>query len=511
MSKLIKIWSRAATLILALFLFLPTLCLPGEIYKSEIPVTCPSSSDKALQSFLNGREAFEMGRINDAIIQFDKAIKDDPQFALAYLYKNYTANSEKDRKYNLDMAVKNRNNVSEGEKIMIDMESALSEKNFENRYALARHLVELYPASLRAKLILAEECQARKEYTKFRDLATEVIMLEPDSPLGYRMLASSYLFNEPLDFLLARKYMQKFVELRPNEPTGYIALGDVNRAILSFKDAEIAYSKAIELDPNNDVVYAKRGYANVYLGLFDEGRNDWNMSNKLAKESSKTSTLNYCVSSFLYPWSGKSPAESACQITQISNGRKSGIHPMEAPEDDHYFCCTVVSMKHGLYVSPYGKVDEHEALKRELAKESKAPDPRMIEADITFLQSFNALSLNDFKLATQKAEEHARLVEPFLNPRKLEIYNFLMGSIDLKQKNYSKAIAHYQKSDTNNVCIKYEMGLAYDGLGEWDAAESMFKDVASCNFVTAIKPYAFKISKGWLDTYAAVKPQQEQF
>jgi len=508
MFKLAKFFSLTLLACFTFFQLLSVVCLADKNDRNEIPITCPSLSNEALSWFLNGREAFVMGRLNDANDLFDKVIQKDPHFASAYLYKAYASASDVEWRAYLGQAVINKNYVSEGERILIDLEIALSVKNPGKRFELAKHLVELYPSSSRALLILAGEHQVRKEYTKFRELAFEAIRLNPDSPISYRSLASSYLFNEPLDFMLAKKYMEKFVELRPNEANAYIALGDVHRARLSFDRAIIAYQNAIKCDPASDIAYSKRGYVHAYQGYFDEARNDWEKALNLAKVNSKISWPNNNLMSFLFPVSGKSSVDEYVQPVLLDVARKNGKDPLESPEDDHYFCCTVISMKHGVYVSPFQAMNECRALQREFTKESKAPEPVMITANITFIESVHSLLQGDFEQATKKAEAHARLVEPSKNPRKLEVFNYLMGLINLRQEHYGKAVSYYTKSDLSNACVKYELGLAYDGMGAWDKAQAMFDEVSKCKFATAAEPRMIQLSGKWLNVYAAL-PKEE--
>ena len=118
------------------------------------------------------------------------------------------------------------------------------------------------------------------------------------------------------------------------------------------------------------------------------------------------------------------------------------------------------------------------------------------------------MQLNDFELSAQKAEEHAKLVDPGKNYNMPEVYNYLMGLINLKQEHFGKAVAYYLKSDLSNACVKYELGLAYDGLKEWDKAQAMFDQVSKCNFVTAAEPRMTRISNKWLKTYASL-PKEE--
>jgi tetratricopeptide (TPR) repeat protein len=332
--------------------------------------------------------------------------------------------------------------------------------------------------------------------------------LDPESPLGYRSLASSYLFNEPLDFILALKNMEKFVSLRPNEPTAHLALGDVHRARLSFDRALNAFGKAIKLDPACGIAFAKIGYIEAYQGLLDKARKDWEMAKSLSKDNSNMDCPNFSVITYLHPGCGKLPADDKANIGLTNIKRKKRFDPLQSPEDDHYFCCTVISMKHGVYVSPFQTMNECRALQREFEKEANAPDPIMISANLIFMESVNSLLVGDFELATKKAGEHARLVEPGKSPKKLQVYNYLMGLIDLKQEHYANAVTHYLNSDLSNACVKYELGLAYDGVGEWEKAQEMFSQVSKCNFATASEPRMVKLSDKWLNLYATI-PRDE--
>ncbi len=281
MKKLIKICWRVGTFSLACILLMPVFCLAITLDKNEIPVTCKASAVQALDAFFAGREAFEMGRVIEANNFFNKAILEDPQFAMVYLYKAYCSRSESEWKMNINLAEQNKKLVSEGERILIEMESTFSIKNGKERLALAKHLVELFPLSARARLILAGEYQIRKEFTRFRELTRDAIQLDSKSPLGYRSMAASYLLNEPRDFELAQNCMEKYTELYPNEAISHIALCDVYRARVVWDLAIKAYDEAILLDPKNDISYAKRGYVNIYHGDFENARKDWEMVNKL--------------------------------------------------------------------------------------------------------------------------------------------------------------------------------------------------------------------------------------
>ncbi|MER3463447.1 MAG: hypothetical protein C4329_02565, partial [Chitinophagaceae bacterium] len=64
----------------------------------------------------------------------------------------------------------------------------------------AQKMVAMYPENARSFILLGNAYAAQSNFEEARKNYTKVISLEPSSPLGYRELANSYLFEEPRDF-----------------------------------------------------------------------------------------------------------------------------------------------------------------------------------------------------------------------------------------------------------------------------------------------------------------------
>lgn len=471
----------------------PVLSFANYAAKGEIPITC--NSNDALQSFLNGREAFEMNRMDAALDHFNEALNKEPSFALAYLYKAYSSDNITEKQMNIDQALRLRNKTSEGERILLEMESIDPENKDGKRLQLATQLVKLYPSSARALLIIAGEYQALNDVTKFRDLVRDAIQTEPNSPLGYRALAASYVLDKPMDLVLAEKYMKKFVELRPNEALAHLALGDVFRAQIRIFDAKEAYSKAIEINPKADVAYAKRGYMNSFLGIFEEAESDFQSARDLMGKKSIQS--NY-LQSFLFSDSENSTNQ---KVTEFAYDPKS-------PENEHYFCCSIIAMSKGLYAPPVESLDESDCLGQALLKETVAPDVSKMLSNFAFLSSIRAIQDENFELATQKIDEFDHLTMGAKDPQSSPVYNYLTGLNHLKQKQYARAINHYQKSDLTNACVKFELGLAYDGVGNKEKARELFQEVTQCNFPSTKTPAMAKMAQKWINAPVAINTEQ---
>jgi tetratricopeptide (TPR) repeat protein len=485
-------------LIVLMLLWLPLTCLANRLNHPEWVETIDRK--EAVQQFDQGREAFEMGRTGDAIIYFDKAVQNDAEFAIAWLYKALTAQTDAERKTSIDKAVLFRNNASEEERILIDIELTYADDNSEKRFLLAKQLVRLNPENARALLVLAGEYQQRGDIGKFRHLAHEAIRVEPLSPLGYRALAASWLMNESLDFEMAEAYMKKFVELRSMEASAHIAMGDVYRACLDLLEAKTAFSKAIEIEPNSVVALSKRGYVNTYLGLFDEARADFKRASALSGHTRDYAQPNANIFSFLFSGNGKVATPEV--VMTSNNQHKNKKLPMSGESDNCYFCCTFISMSHGLVVSPDVSLNTCNYLSYIFDKESRVPDETAVEANIAFIKGIRAVQQQDYEKARHIIDEYAHIVDPVMKPQKNEAHNFLLGLSFYGQGQYSKALAQFQKSDTGNIFVKYNIGLAYTKLGMHQEAAELLKEVADLNFANFRNSRMETMANFWLKSYA---------
>lgn len=475
--------------------------LQAEEKKGEIPVT--TSSQEAYQAFIEGREAYEMGRIDDARVLVDKALKADPGFALGYLYKAYLSGSSADWKSNLEEAFQRRSGVSEGENLLIEIEQTWLTQNPEKRFDLVKTLAGRYPGDVRALLLLAGEYQLREKITQYRDMAHRAILTDPQSPLGYRALAVSYLFNLPLDFDVAENHMREVVKLRPGETIALISWGDICRARLDFPKALEAYTAALQQDPHSGIGFSKRGYVNTYLGSFDEAVNDFETARSLNGGGSLIGLPNNNLVSFFFSGNVKLAAEELQKVhgsllggADVKNGLPQG------KGNNHRFCCSMIAQSHGLYTAPNGGDDECCCLQKDFILESFPPEPAMVDAQFAFVESLRAIESRNFDLAAQKAEDHASLLQPGEKPGKSQVYHYLMGVISFRQMEYHRAVSHFLKSDLSNDCVKFDLALAYDQIGEFEKAGEMMKEVSGCVFTSSYQPQFVQRSQSYLKKVA---------
>lgn len=88
-----------------------------------------------------------------------------------------------------------------------------------------------------------------------------------------------------------------------------------------------------------------------------------------------------------------------------------------------------------------------------------------------------------------------------MKSKKNEAHNFLEGLIYIGQENYNKALASFNRSDVNNIFVKYNLGLVYDKLDMYEEAQRVFKEVADFKFANADKTQMAKTANVWLKSY----------
>jgi putative peptide modification system cyclase len=111
-----------------------------------------TSSLEALRAYSLGLEAKRESRFNDARLLFEQAIKNDQQFALAYVSLasiNYNTGDSNSFEKNIAIAIKNRSHLTDRESLLLDATELLIDNPSASRPRW-RLLGQLYPDEFRA-------------------------------------------------------------------------------------------------------------------------------------------------------------------------------------------------------------------------------------------------------------------------------------------------------------------------------------------------------------------------
>lgn len=121
------------------------------------------------------------------------------------------------------------------------------------REALYKAL-ELNPHLIKANLLLAELQLADKNLKEAQSQCESVLRLDADNRRALNMLGRTFMLQR--QNAAARKVYTRYIGLAPQDPAGYLRLGQIDFLDKQFDQALANYNKALEINPNLLDVFA---------------------------------------------------------------------------------------------------------------------------------------------------------------------------------------------------------------------------------------------------------------
>jgi len=449
---------------------------------TQIPVT--TSSDAARTLYAEGQHFLDVGRGVQARDKFMSAAAEDPGFALAWYGRSNAALSFAEFQQSLDAASERSEGISEGEQMQIDINRSFLSNDSATGLSLAQSLVEKYPGSARAWIILAGMQANQNDNVGARASNQKALELDEDSAGALTGLATNNLFGEPKDFVAADEWANRFIHAYPDEAKGYEVLGDIKRAQNDLEGALDAYNSASEIDPTLELAAHKRGHVNSFLGNIADARDAYDEAIAIAPPESKASYAVY--KGFTNIHGGDIPA-AIDELEALADQ----VGPMGTPEDQikglQVFALSsaaFAAMHAGLFDRAATIVAQRNALVMSIADDVGTDDARRLqEANCQFFDGLLAAFQGNSEGAAAHANAIADLVESDDNPRRYEPAHWVFGVSALKAGNYAEAVEQLRQADyANNMFVRYHLALAEEGMGNTEEAKKLFAEVASFNF-----------------------------
>lgn len=467
---------KVTNLLLALSasLLLSTAVFSQKTKITEIPVT--TSSADATMLFKQGLAYFDQGNNRKARELFNQAIEKDPKLAIAYMYLANTANTPKEFASALEKARVNISGASEWEKAYLEYNQSFLSDDWNKRLSVVKRIVTQYPDAARAQVDLGDVYNARKDYAMARQSYQRAVELDPGWVGGYNALANSYIFGQPKDLAKAEQYARKAVEVAPQSAAAQNLLGDALRAQQKLEEAKNAYTKALEIDPENFSAYMKRGHTHTYLGDFAAARQDYEAGRKYAEDPA--GAVMYASLTYLYENQPQQALQALMEEIKKIDATQNASSKYNLLNN-----AASIALHHGETGQLKEIIQMMEPLADQVGSESGTREAKLSQkANVQLWKaSLQALEGN-YAGATVAAEAARTTLQPLNNPRKLETYELVQGYISYKKKDFDKAIKHFQKADATSVYDQYWLGKAYEAAGQKEKAMNIYQKIANYNF-----------------------------
>jgi len=444
-----------------------------------VPLTTSSSS--AREHFMLGLRAMDVGQAPEARAHFLEAVGADPSFALAHLYTAFNANSTLEYRTHLEHAGALADKASPVERLMIQIEQRGFANDLNGQLDLAEQLVKSAPSNPRALQTLANVQFALGHATDARATLERAIQAAPSFAPAHIQLGSSYLTVVPKDPAKGAAHIAHALKLEPNQPYTHDFMGDAYRANNQLEKARAEYTRMAELDPSSAIAFEQRGHVNSFLGKFPEARADYDKSVALGDPNEKASYPVYRALVNVY---AGDPTAAERELEALVTAIDGMDLPGKAGAKIFAFTNEFLIAFHNGDIDVASRAaDQLRTLWRQEADAGGTPDfRRQQEANILYVDGYLAARKGDYPGARANAQEFMKLEEPVSNPRKNERAHDLLGIVDLLQRNYTAAAAHFAEADPNNVYSTYHRAQALEGAGKVGEAAVLYRQVAANNF-----------------------------
>jgi tetratricopeptide (TPR) repeat protein len=442
----------------------------------KMPIT--TSSGKALEYYKQGRDLFEKLRFPDSRLYFEKAVAEDPDFAVGYLNLGFAMPSAKAFFENLEKAKIAMKNASEAERMWILGVEAGFTGNPAKQRDLYKMLVGQYPNDERARNLLGNYHFGQQEYELAIEQYDAAIEIAPEFTQPYNQLGYSYRFLQKFD--QAEAAFRKYVELIPDDPNPYDSYAELLMKIGKFEESIEQYRKALSIDPTFAASYIGIATCYNFLGKHSAGR-------KVAQELYDNAVND----------GQRRAAHFAKAVSYIDEGDlNKAIAEIEKQMEFAQKINDAASMAGDLFNIGNLLLEQNrpdEALEKykqavDVVQKSNLSEDLKKNNRLGFL--FNegrvALKKGDLSKAKSNQKEYAARAQANANRFQIWLSHEFAGLIAMEENDYETAISEFEQANLQNTYNLYRMAVAYEKIGDNVGAREMCDQTVDYNQLNSI-------------------------
>ena len=458
--------NRSIIWLFILFLFLSVLCI--STVAKEISIT--TKSDKAKELFIKGRSLADNLQSVEAAHVFDEAIKADPNFALAHVFRALTGIGGFNVVHeHLNTAMKLADKVTEGEKNLIYFASAMIDGNQMKEKMYLDNLLNSFPDNKRVQLWAGVYHYNLNDFSTAKNYISKAVQLDSKFAPAYNMLG--YTDSKLNDYKGAETAFKTYISLVPDNPNPYDSYAELLLNMGKYDDAIKQYQMALSKDSKFTSSLDGIGHCYVFKGNYDEARKNYQKCFDISNDiNSKLNALAWIATSYVHQ------GNTSKAISTIEQERMLA-------QKNHLTSNEINSLNTEAFIlTEAGKPDE--GIKK-LDMASDLIKKAMLPADVTErLTLLTDLNRNRALISAGKLDEAQKSLTSLKdritkrnNTFEIEALNGDMALLDIKKGNYREAIDHFNKSDLTSDVNQYYMGVAYEKMGNKMKADECFQKV----------------------------------
>jgi len=229
------------------------------------PVT---SSDQAYKAYQKGVEYSNKLYFKEAMHEFERAVKLDPQFAMAHmkaasLYKEFERKADYEESKSKALALLDK--VKDIERLQILLAFSRLDENNKDVEKYSSELLDRYPDHFDAVQYLSSKLFHDGKYKESEAVTLKLININPDYALGYNSLGYIYYYLGEFDKAL--EYLKKYQEKAAGQANPHDSMGEILMSLGYYDKAMAEFLTADSIKPNLDFVIAHIGDCYAAKGM----------------------------------------------------------------------------------------------------------------------------------------------------------------------------------------------------------------------------------------------------
>ncbi|MFQ5652308.1 MAG: tetratricopeptide repeat protein [bacterium] len=437
----------------------------------KLPIT--TSSDRARELFLQGRDLQERLRAAEARSYFQQAIAEDADFALGHLLLALSSTSAKEFFAELEAAKSLAANASAGERLWIEAFAAGVDGDTRTQKKRFLELAAAYPNSERAQNLMGGFYFGQQEWGNAIEQYEKAIKINPEFSQPYNQLGYAYRFlgNYPK----AESTFKKYTEVLPDDPNPYDSYAELLMKMGNFDESIVYYQKALSLNP---------AFFNAHLGIASnlnfQGDHKAARSelDKLVESAANNGQRRAAHFAKTISYVHEGNLEKALQEQQNMYGLAAKIEDAAAMSGD------LGTM--GNLLCEFGKPAEamkkfEQALRVTMASNQSQEQKELAELFHDFNLCQVAVAKREFDTATSHANTFKQKAEANKNKFQIMFSHEMLGRIALATKDYDTAVTELKQANPQNPYNLHRLAMAYEGQGDPVQASALHKKATHFN------------------------------
>lgn len=276
------------------------------VAKSKLFGTLPIStkSVEARQLVETALDQYENVMLDTSVDTAKKAVEKDPQFALAYAVWAFASRRGEPNPEARQKARDLAKNAPPEEQLLVRWMTSVEDQNLLPAIASMNDLLTKFPEDKHILYLTSEWLYFQQDYDRSRAMMQQILRIDPDFPPAFNMLGYSYVETGNPDPLKALNYLNRYAQLRPDEPNPEDSLGEVSRYAGRDEDSLDHYSHALKISPSFITSQIGLGDTSTLMGNFARARAEYDKATAMSTNARDTFHIA-CQKALVSFWEGK--------------------------------------------------------------------------------------------------------------------------------------------------------------------------------------------------------------